>query len=81
MIWVDRLYLKMNALVGAVDSFAPAHSASGLPVYVAASRRAPFTEPPRLIVVNRPSRVRQAFCLIAFREHRTSMSNLFGVTE
>ncbi len=29
--------------VGAVDSFAPAHSASGLPVYVAPSRLAPFT--------------------------------------
>jgi hypothetical protein len=52
---------KRRALlqVGAVDSFAPAHSASGLPVYVAASRLAPFTRTPKAfgVMLNRGNRI------------------------
>jgi hypothetical protein len=44
----------MNALVGAVDSFASRLLSSGLPVYVAASRLAPFTRTASGDWVNRP---------------------------
>jgi hypothetical protein len=40
---VSDTRLSHCQMVGAVDSFAPAHSAFGLPVCVAASRLAPLT--------------------------------------